>query len=57
MAEGAIARAFIGLTPRVFQKDLTPEKVRDAFDQIRDETGYYVPANPNDEFAHVFPQL
>jgi len=57
VAGGYIARAFIGLTPGVFQKDLTPEKVRDAFDQIRDETGYYVPANPNDEFAHVFPQL
>lgn len=57
VAGGYIARVFIGVTPGVIQKDLTPEKVRDAFDKIRDETGYYVPIEPGEEMSRVFPNL
>ena len=50
-AGGRIARYFIGLTPGYFNPALTMEDVRDHFDEIRDEEGYIVPANPNEEFA------
>ena len=36
---------------------LTVEDVRDNFDQIRDETGYVVPANNGDELKKIFKQL
>jgi len=49
---------FIGVTRGIFEGDnLSPEVVRDKFDQIRDETDYYVPEQPTDEFSHVFPKL
>jgi NAD(P)-dependent dehydrogenase (short-subunit alcohol dehydrogenase family) len=57
VAGGYVARVFIGVTRGVFEKDLTPEKVRDSFDQIRDETDYYVPTSPGDEMGYVFPKL
>ena len=55
VAGGYVARVFIGVTPGVFEKDPTPEKVRDAFVQIRDETNYYVPVNPQDEVKRIYP--
>ena len=57
VAGGYVARVFLGVTRGVFEKDLTPEKVRDSFDQIRDETDYYVPTSPGDEMGYVFPKL
>ena len=58
VAGGYVARVFIGVTRGIFEGDnLSPEVVRDKFDQIRDETDYYVPEQPTDEFSHVFPKL
>ena len=42
---------------KVIRDNLSPEVVRDKFDQIRDETDYYVPEQPTEEFSHVFPKL
>jgi NAD(P)-dependent dehydrogenase (short-subunit alcohol dehydrogenase family) len=57
VAGGYVARAFVGLTRGIVDRDLTMEKVRDAFDQIRDETGYYVPTTLADELTEVLPRL
>jgi NAD(P)-dependent dehydrogenase (short-subunit alcohol dehydrogenase family) len=58
VAGGYVARVFIGVTDGIFEGgNLTPEVVRDRFDQIRDEKGYYVPESPADEMGHVFPKL
>lgn len=58
VAGGYVARVFIGVTNGIFEGEkLTPELVRDKFDQIRDEKGYYVPEAPGDEMSHVFGQL
>ena len=58
VAGGYVARVFIGVTRGIFEGDnLSPEVVRDKFDQIRDETDYYVPEQPTEEFSHVFPKL
>ena len=50
-------RFFIGLTEGYVNPALTVEDVRDHFDQIRDETGYTVPANNGDELRKIFKQL
>jgi hypothetical protein len=58
VAGGYVARVFIGITDGIYEGTaLTPELVRDRFDQIRDEKGYYVPESPNDEMGRVFPKL
>jgi NAD(P)-dependent dehydrogenase (short-subunit alcohol dehydrogenase family) len=46
---GRVARVFIGVTPGVTDPKLTAEGVRDSLDQIRDESGYKVPANLTEE--------
>ena len=56
-AGGRIARFFIGLTPGYYNPDLTPEDVRDHFEQIRAEEGYSVPIGPNDELRLLLKQL
>ena len=40
VAGGVVARYFIGLTKGWFDRDLTPESVRDHLDEIRDQTDY-----------------
>jgi NAD(P)-dependent dehydrogenase (short-subunit alcohol dehydrogenase family) len=58
VAGGYVARVFIGVTQGIFEGEkISPEVVRDKIDQIRDETGYYVPQEPTEEFQHVFPKL
>ena len=58
VAGGYVARVFIGVTRGIFEGEkLSPEVVRDKFEQIRDETDYYVPEQPTEEFSHVFPRL
>lgn len=52
-AGGRVARFFIGLTTGYYNGSLTPEDVRDHFDQVRDEKGYTVPAGPADEIARL----
>jgi NAD(P)-dependent dehydrogenase (short-subunit alcohol dehydrogenase family) len=54
---GRVARIFVGVTPGHFQADLTPEAVRDNFDKIRDETGYGVPENLNEEMMLAFKSM
>jgi NAD(P)-dependent dehydrogenase (short-subunit alcohol dehydrogenase family) len=46
---GRVARFFIGLTPGYFEPTLSPESVRDHFDQILDPTGYTIPSNGAEE--------
>jgi NAD(P)-dependent dehydrogenase (short-subunit alcohol dehydrogenase family) len=54
---GRVARVFIGVTPGYTDPELTPESVRDHFDQIRDETDYAVPANLNEEMGLALKAL
>ena len=50
-AAGRVGRVFIGATPGIFDKELTVEKVRDNFAQIRSEEGYIVPGNATEEMG------
>jgi NAD(P)-dependent dehydrogenase (short-subunit alcohol dehydrogenase family) len=54
VAGGLVSRMFIGLTPGFDNPNLSaPEEVRDHWDEIRDETGYIVPAGLNDELKKL----
>jgi len=46
---GRVARFFVGLTPGYLDKDLTPEAVRDHFDEINDPDGYVILDQATDE--------
>jgi NAD(P)-dependent dehydrogenase (short-subunit alcohol dehydrogenase family) len=54
---GRVARFFIGMTQGYYNRNLTVEDVRDHFDQIRDETGYRVPAGLPDELRVVLETI
>jgi NAD(P)-dependent dehydrogenase (short-subunit alcohol dehydrogenase family) len=54
---GRVARVFVGVTPGHFDAELSPESVRDNFDKIRDESGYEVPGNLNEEMMLAFKAL
>jgi NAD(P)-dependent dehydrogenase (short-subunit alcohol dehydrogenase family) len=54
---GRVARFFIGMTQGYFNRELTVEDVRDYFDQIRDESGYRVPAGLADELRVVLQTI
>ncbi|HEX6238017.1 MAG TPA: SDR family oxidoreductase [Acidimicrobiales bacterium] len=54
---GRVARVFIGVTPGVTDPDLTAEKVRDHFDEIRAEEGYAVPADLPEELTIAMRSL
>ena len=54
---GRVARFFIGMTQGYFNRELTVEDVRDHFDQIRDESGYRVPAGLADELRVVLQTI
>jgi len=54
---GRVARVFIGVTPGHYDAELTPEAVRDNFDAIRDEAGYEVPGNLNEEMMLAFKAM
>jgi NAD(P)-dependent dehydrogenase (short-subunit alcohol dehydrogenase family) len=54
---GRVARVFIGLTQGIVDPKLTAEVVRDRFDEIRDETGYEVPGELNDELRIAIQAL
>jgi NAD(P)-dependent dehydrogenase (short-subunit alcohol dehydrogenase family) len=54
---GRVARVFLGVTPGIVDTDLSPEVVRDRFEEIRAEDGYVVPANLNEELALAFKAL
>jgi NAD(P)-dependent dehydrogenase (short-subunit alcohol dehydrogenase family) len=57
VAGGVVSRFFIGLTQGWYQTGHSVEDIRDHFDQIRDETGYIVPAGPNDELKKLLDTL
>jgi NAD(P)-dependent dehydrogenase (short-subunit alcohol dehydrogenase family) len=52
-AGGCISRFFIGLTPGYDNPSVTAEDVRDHWDEIRDESGYLVPASIQDELKKL----
>jgi NAD(P)-dependent dehydrogenase (short-subunit alcohol dehydrogenase family) len=54
---GRVARVFIGVTPGYTDPALSPESVRDHWDEIRDETDYAVPANLNEEMGLALKAL
>jgi NAD(P)-dependent dehydrogenase (short-subunit alcohol dehydrogenase family) len=54
---GVVARYFVGLTPGYVNPGHTAEDIRDNLDQIRDETGYIVGTNNNDELRKLFKLL
>jgi NAD(P)-dependent dehydrogenase (short-subunit alcohol dehydrogenase family) len=50
---GQVSRFFIGRTTGYYNSALSAEDVRDHFAEIRDETGYTVPADPGEEIAQM----
>ena len=54
---GRVARVFIGVTPGFVKHDLTAEDVADNWATIRDESGYEVPKNLNDEMMLALKSL
>lgn len=50
-AAGRVGRIFIGACVGYFDKELTLEKIRDNFEQIRNEEGYQVPNNATEEMG------
>ncbi len=54
---GHVGRVFIGVTPGYTKADLSPEDVRDHFTEIRDEAGYEVPGNLNEELMLTMKAL
>jgi NAD(P)-dependent dehydrogenase (short-subunit alcohol dehydrogenase family) len=54
---GRVARVFLGVTPGIVDANLTAETVRDRFAEIRDEAGYEVPANLNEELMLALKSL
>ncbi|MBP2329372.1 NAD(P)-dependent dehydrogenase (short-subunit alcohol dehydrogenase family) [Kibdelosporangium banguiense] len=50
---GQVARFFTGRTEGYYHPQLSIEDVRDHLSEIRDETGYTIPANPGEEMAQL----
>ncbi len=54
---GRVGRAFIAVTPGIYDDDLTIESVADGIDQIVDETGYLVPTSVDEEMQLLIHHL
>jgi hypothetical protein len=54
---GRVARVFLGVTQGIVDPELSVEAVRDRFAEIRDEEGYEVPANLNEELMLALKSL
>ncbi|WP_083662730.1 SDR family NAD(P)-dependent oxidoreductase [Mycobacterium sp. IS-2888] len=54
---GQVSRFFIGRTTGFYSPALSVEDVRDHLGEIRDETGYTVPAGPADEMSQLFATI
>jgi NAD(P)-dependent dehydrogenase (short-subunit alcohol dehydrogenase family) len=50
-AAGRVGRIFIGACQGIYDPELTPEKVRDNLDKIRDTEGYIIPTNAMAEMS------
>ncbi len=57
VAAGRVARFFVGMTKGYFNPDLTVEDVAEHLGEIRDETGYSVPASAGEETAFLFEMI
>ena len=53
---GRVARVFMGVTPGFKAEDLTPEALRDHFDEVLDPTGHAIPDSAMEEVALFFRQ-
>jgi NAD(P)-dependent dehydrogenase (short-subunit alcohol dehydrogenase family) len=47
----SVSRVFLGLTEGVYGDDLTPETIRDRFDEVTSTDGYVIPRQISDEVA------
>ena len=56
-AAGRVARAFVGVTPGFFNRELTIDQVADNIDQIMNEDGYTVPGSVGDEMTLIVNDL
>jgi NAD(P)-dependent dehydrogenase (short-subunit alcohol dehydrogenase family) len=54
---GRVGRFFVGMTTGFYNPDLSPEDVRDHWDQIRDEAGYTVPSSNSDELRMLLKTI
>jgi NAD(P)-dependent dehydrogenase (short-subunit alcohol dehydrogenase family) len=54
---GLVTRLFLARTVGFFSASLSPEDVRDHFDEIRDESGYTVPTSTTDAVASIFEAM
>jgi hypothetical protein len=54
---GHVGRVFLGVTPGYTDPDLSAESVRDHLAEIRDEAGYEVPGNLNEELMLTMKAL
>ncbi|MEZ5166473.1 MAG: SDR family NAD(P)-dependent oxidoreductase [Acidimicrobiales bacterium] len=56
-AAGRVARAFVGVTPGFFDRNLSIDQVAANIDRIMDETGYSVPGGTMDEMRLIANDL
>lgn len=56
-AAGRVARAFVGVTPGIFDRNLSIDTVADNIDAIMDEDGYTVPGGVGDEMKLILEGL
>lgn len=54
---GRVARVFVGLAKGWYDPEITPEKVRENFEAIRDVSEYIEPGSPADEIAELAQRL
>ncbi|HAY67652.1 MAG TPA: short-chain dehydrogenase [Acidimicrobiaceae bacterium] len=54
---GRVAEVFIAEGPGFVDVDLSPESIRDHWDEVVDQDGYTVPRNANDELRFFLKQL
>ena len=56
-AAGRVARAFVGVTPGIFDRNLSIDIVADNIDEIMNEDGYTVPDSVGDEMKLILEGL
>ena len=56
-AAGRVARAFVGVTPGIFDRNLSIDTVADNSDEIMNEDGYSVPGGVGDEMKLILEGL
>jgi NAD(P)-dependent dehydrogenase (short-subunit alcohol dehydrogenase family) len=56
-AAGRVARAFVGVTPGIFDRNLSIDTVADNIDEIMNEEGYTVPGGVGDEMKLILEGL